>query len=146
VEQYPNIPVLILSMHNNEDFICNSIKAGAKGYLPKDIRREELLKAIQALHQGENYYSQEVNEIIVRSFVQRSIQDEKSEEEKSLTKREIEIIKLVSEGFINKEIADKLSISIRTVDAHKSNIMQKLKLKSNVEMVKYAIKNKLIQI
>ena len=145
-DEYPEIPVIILSMYNNEDFICNAIKAGAKSYLPKDIRRDDLLAAITAVSKGESYYSREVSETIMKNFINRAKHDQNNESEKSLTKREIEVIKLVSGGLINKEIADKLNISIRTVDAHKSNIMQKLKIKSNVEMVKYAIKNELISL
>lgn len=145
-EKYPNLPVIILSMHLDEDFVCNSVKAGAKGYLPKDIRKDELLEAINAVYNGENYFSKEVNETIMKSLISRTIEENKVDKEKALTKREIEVVRLVSEGFINKEIADQLNISIRTVDAHKSNVMQKLNIKSNVEIVKYAIKHKLISL
>lgn len=146
-EDYPNIPVIILSMHNDEDFISNSIQAGAKAYLPKDIRRDELLEAILVVSNGESYYSKDVNQTIMNNFISKAKSGKNdSPDEKPLTKREIEIIKLVCEGLINKEIANKLNISIRTVDAHKSNIMHKLKIKSNVEMVKYAIKHKLTSI
>ena len=143
-KSYPMLPIIILSMHNNEDFICNSIKAGAKAYLPKDIRRDELMEAIKTVSKGQTYFSKDVNQIMMNSFISKVREEDIVKEgEKPLTKREVEIIKLVCDGLINKEIADKLSISIRTVDAHKSNIMHKLHLKSNVEMVKYAIKNKI---
>ncbi len=145
-DKYPNLPVIILSMHLDEDFVCNSVKAGAKGYLPKDIRKGELLEAINAVYNGENYFSKEVNETIMKGLISRTIEETQEDKEKALTKREIEIVRLVSEGLINKEIADQLNISIRTVDAHKSNVMQKLNIKSNVEIVKYAIKHKLISL
>ncbi len=145
-KDYPDIPVIILSMHNNEDFISNAIKVGAKAYLPKDIRRDDLLEAIQVVSDGSIYFSKEINKTIMNSFVSKAKMSSDGKEQKPLTNRENEVIKLICDGLINKEIADQLNISIRTVDAHKCNIMHKLGLKSNVELVKYAIKNELISI
>lgn len=143
--KYPAIKFLVLSMHNDEEFIKDAIAAGARGYLPKDISREELLDAIFRIYGGENYFSRDVSETIMKNFVSK-IKDEINKKEEPLTKRETEILKYVAEGYINKEIADKLSISVRTVDAHKNNIMNKLKLKSSIDMVKYAIKNNLVKL
>ena len=146
-KEYPDIKVLILSMHNDEEFILNSIKSGAKGYLPKDTGRDELLKAIYAISNGEEYYNKDISDTILKGIIKKAKSESKLLNKiPTLTNREIEIIKLVAEGFINKEIADKLFISIRTVDSHKNNIMQKLKLKSTVDLVKYAIKNNLIEL
>lgn len=143
---YPQISVLILSMHTDEDFVINAIKAGAKGYLPKNSKRDELINAIKIVSSGGDYYSNEISSIVAKKF----IQDVKNQSGKSgiklLTEREKEILKLVVEGSSNKEIADKLYISIRTVETHKNNILQKLELKSTVELVKFAIKNKIIRI
>lgn len=144
-KKYPEIKFLVLSMHNDEEFIKGAIEAGAKGYLPKDICREELLEGILAINNGENYFSKNVSKTIMRNFVSK-IKNGANKKSESLTKRETEILKYVSEGFINKEIADKLNISVRTVDAHKNNIMNKLKLKSSIDMVKYAIKNNLVKL
>ncbi len=144
-QDYPDIKFLILSMHNNEEFIKEAISMGANGYLPKDISREELLKGIFAIKNGQDYFSEEVSKTIMQSFIQK-VKHEDEKKEECLTKREIEILKYVSEGYINKEIADLLSISIRTVDSHKNNIMNKLKLKSSIDMVKYAIKNNLVKL
>ncbi|PLW96584.1 MAG: DNA-binding response regulator [Marinilabiliales bacterium] len=145
---YPDIKILILSMHNNEEFILSSLRAGANGYLSKDIESSELLEAIHSVMNGKIYFNKEISQTIINNY--RGSAPVNSEPEpdanNSLTEREIEVIKLVGEGYINKEIADKLFISIRTVDAHKSHIMQKLGLKSSVDMVKYAIKNKLIKL
>jgi len=146
-EEYPDIKVLILSMHNDEEFILNSIKSGAKGYLPKDTGRDELLKAIYSISNEEEYYNKDISDTILKGIIKKTKSESKLLNKiPNLTNREIEIIKLVAEGFINKEIADKLYISIRTVDSHKNNIMQKLKLKSTVDLVKYAIKNNLIEL
>jgi len=143
--KYPAVKFLVLSMHNDEEFIKGAIAAGARGYLPKDISREELLDAIFSIYGGENYFSKDVSETIMKNFVSK-IKDEINKKEEPLTKRETEILKYVAEGYINKEIADKLNISVRTVDAHKNNIMNKLKLKSSIDMVKYAIKNNLVKL
>ena len=144
-QNYPDIKFLILSMHNNEEFIKEAISVNANGYLPKDICREELLEGIFTIKNGQDYFSDEVSKTIMQSFIYNvKHQDDKKEE--CLTKRETEILKYVSEGYINKEIADLLNISIRTVDSHKNNIMNKLKLKSSIDMVKYAIKNNLVKL
>ncbi len=147
-QDYPGIKVLMLSMYNSEDFIFNSIKAGAKGYLPKNTSRKELLEAIYAIQSGEDFFSESVSKTMLKSYVRRATDDEKSIEKSSeiLTTREIEVLKLYVEGLINKEISDKLNISIRTVETHKNHIMRKLGLKSTVEMVKFAIRNKIVEL
>jgi len=143
---YPNIKVLMLSMHNNEEFILSSLQAGAIGYLSKDINSNELMQAINAVMNGNLYFNKEISQTIINSYRDRDTSQNENEQQFHLTEREIEVIKLVADGLVNKEIAEKLHISIRTVDAHKNHIMHKLNLKSTVEMVKYAIKNKLIKI
>lgn len=146
---FPGIKILMLSMYNSEDFILNSIKAGAKGYLPKNTSRNELLEAIYAIHSGEDFFSESVSKLMLKSYVRMATEDDEKSQEKSnpsLTSREIEVLKLYVEGFINKEISDKLDISIRTVETHKNHIMRKLGLKSTVEMVKFAIRNKIVEI
>jgi DNA-binding NarL/FixJ family response regulator len=142
--KYPEIKVLILSMHSNEEFIIKALNAGASGYLPKETSIDELLEAVNALYKGKNYFNKDISDTIMYSVMNR--RSEKPDERakiNELTKREKEILKLVVEGLTNKEIADSLNISIRTVDSHKNNMMNKLELKSTVELVKFAIKYKL---
>ena len=143
---YPEVGVLILSMHTNEEFVINSIKAGAQGYLPKDTSKEELLKAIHVIYDGGEYYSKNVSDNFLKSYVRRFRAEKNLKENDDLTKREIEILQLAAGGMSNKEIAEKLYISQKTVDAHKNHIMQKLKLKNTAELVIYAIKNKIIEL
>ncbi len=145
-ELYPEIKVLILSMHINEEFVVNSIKAGAKGYLPKDTSIEELLEAIKVLYDGGEYYSRQVSDSFMKNFIKRQKVDQSLIEKEDLTQREIEILKLCATGLTSKEISDKLCISIKTVDTHKNHIMQKLKLKNTAEMVLYAVRNRIIEI
>lgn len=147
-EEYPAIKVLILSMHTGEDFIFNAIKTGAKGYLPKNTTRKEMLEAIHAISKGEEYFSESISNIILKSYIKKAKNSEKEPQpnEEKLTIRELEILKLFAGGLSNQEIADKLFISIRTVESHKNHIMQKLKLDSTVELIKFAIRNKIIEI
>lgn len=146
-EKYPAVHVLILSMHLDESYILDGVKYGARGYLPKDTNPQELIRAIRMIHSGGTYFSQEITSIALNSYVEKNRQKEKiAELQEHLTEREIEIIRLVAEGMMNKEISDKLRISIRTVDNHKANIMRKLNLKSSIDIVKYAIKHDIIKL
>jgi len=147
-QRYPEIKVLILSMYTNEDFVFNAIKAGARGYLPKNTSRQELLDAIYAIREGEEFFSDSISKVILKRFLRQATQPEDDTEENSqpLTGRELEILKLFAEGYNNKEISTRLKISIRTVESHKNHIVNKLGLKSTVEMVKFAIKNKIVEL
>ncbi|MCF8367483.1 MAG: response regulator transcription factor [Bacteroidales bacterium] len=142
--EYPVIKVIILSMHLNEDFIFNAVKAGALAYLPKNSTRQELIEAIRKVAIGEEYFSEPVSNIILKSYIKKAKNEGNSEN--SLSSRELEILKLFAEGKTNKEMADLLFISTRTVESHKNHIMQKLGLKSTVELIKFAIKNHIIEI
>jgi len=141
-KQAPCLKTIILSMHNNKDFIMSAMEAGAKAYLPKDIAGEELSEAIYEVSKGHEYFNPVISNIIMRSLMRDNKQDEKHGD---LTKRETEVLKLVADGYMNKEVADQLHISVRTVDCHKNNIMGKLKLNTTAELVKYAIKNHIIE-
>ena len=146
--EYPQTKVLILSMYTDEDFIFNAVKAGARGYLPKNTSREELLSAIHAIYEGEEFFADSISRIMLKSYVRKAKEEDVASQGGPipLTTREIEILKLFAEGYINKEISDKLDISIRTVETHKNHIMKKLELKSTVELIKYVIKNKIVEI
>jgi DNA-binding NarL/FixJ family response regulator len=145
---YPGVRILILSMYTSEEFIFNAINAGAKGYLPKNTSRGELLDAIQAIHLGEEYYAESISNVILKSYIKKakSGTDESTSKESQLSKRELEVLRLFAEGYSNQEIADKLFISIRTVESHKNHIMQRLELKSSVDLVKFAIRNNMVNL
>jgi DNA-binding NarL/FixJ family response regulator len=147
-ERFPEVKVLILSMFTDESFINQAIKAGAKGYLHKNTTREEMLIAIDTVYCGSEFYSDNISKIILKNYIDKAKKngEDFSNPHEILSKREIEILKMFAEGFINKEIADRLFISIRTVESHKNHIMQKLNLKTQVELVKYAIRHNLINI
>jgi DNA-binding NarL/FixJ family response regulator len=145
-EKYPQMKILILSMYNADDYIFNAVRAGANGYLPKNSSKTELLNAIRQICDGDDYFGEEVHKVIVNSYISMAKDDKSPEKKQQLSLRELEILKLFAEGWSNKKIADHLFISVRTVESHKNHIMQKFGFKSTVEMVKYAIKNKIIDL
>jgi len=145
---FPEIKIIVLSMHTTQEFVFNAIKAGAKGYLHKSITQSELKKAIEQVYSGKEYFSKDISEIILKSYLQQVKNPERASDqhEQKLTPREMEILKLVAEGYSNQLIADKLFISVRTVESHKNHIMQKLELTTTVDLVKYALKIRMIDI
>ncbi|HKK09773.1 MAG TPA: response regulator transcription factor [Bacteroidales bacterium] len=147
-EKHTNLKVLIFSSYTDEDSIFSSIQAGALGYLPKDAMRDELVSAIEQVYQGQEYLSKSIPNTILMKFINKSRDGNHNDDNKlsMLTKRELEILKHIAEGMHYKEIGDKLYISARTVETHKNNIMQKLGLNSTIELVKYAIKNRVIEL
>ena len=147
VAVYPEIRILILSMYTGEEFIFKAISEGAKGYLPKNTNREELVEAIRAVAENREYFSPVISEIMLKSYIQKAKSKNADYRDMTeLSKREIEVLRMLAEGYPNTEIAEKLFISIRTVESHKSHIMQKLEIHTTVELVKFAIRNKLIEI
>jgi DNA-binding NarL/FixJ family response regulator len=144
--EFPGIRILILSMHTSEEFIFNAINSGARGYLPKNTSRKELIEAIYAIHRGEEFFAESISNVILKSYIKKAKSDSPDDENKEslLSKREIEVLRLFAEGMTNQEIADKLFISIRTVESHKNHIMARLELKTTVDLVKFAIRNNIV--
>ncbi len=145
---FPRTKILVISFQNQEEIILKTIKAGAKGFLSKSSTKEELVEAIYTIRSGYDYFSTSITQLLLTRYVNdiKSVDTEQQANIKSLSTREVEILKLWGEGYANPDIADKLFISVRTVESHKNHIMQKLNLKTTVDMVKFAIKNNLIEI
>lgn len=136
--------ILILTAEMEENLICEAVEKGADGFLHKDASGEELISAMNIISGGEPYFGQNLSSIVYRSF-KRKIKDLNSiHNMPALTERELEIIRELGEGLSFKEIGSKLFISPRTVENHKNNILEKLELKNTIELVKYAIKHKII--
>jgi len=148
VKQYPGVKVIILSGNDEEDLISAAFQAGASAYLTKSVEKEELLEAIHTVIEGNQYISTILEKKLTRNFIKKASFGDKYAHHKltGLTTREIEIIRLLSEGLGYKEVAAQLGISTRTVETHKNNILEKLELKNTIELVKFAIKNKLIEL
>lgn len=132
--------VLILSMHDDEDYILQSIECGASGYLLKDTSKDEFMKAIRTISQGGQYFSGDISQVLVKSYL--NVKDRKVTKNIAptntydITKREKQILKMISDGIGNKEIAEQLGKSIRTIETHRFNIMKKLKVSNVVELLK----------
>ncbi|MDP3431449.1 MAG: response regulator transcription factor [Bacteroidota bacterium] len=144
----PKLKILVVSVIDSEDIVLKTIKAGAKGFLGKDSDRNDLLEAVYTLRNGHDYYSKSITHILLNRYISNLKADELSQNTDiaNLSSRQIEILKLWGESYTNQEIADRFFISVRTVESHKNHIMQKLNLKSTVDMVKFAIKNNIIEI
>ncbi|MCX6272320.1 MAG: response regulator transcription factor [Bacteroidetes bacterium] len=140
---YPGLKVVILSMYSSEEFVFQAFRAGASGYLPKNISRQELIDAIQKINFGEEYISPSLSSGWANNLMKRAKEKPLSDPE-VLSRRELEILKLCAEGMTNKDISEKLFISIRTVESHKNHIMQKLDLRTTADMVKFALRNNII--
>jgi DNA-binding NarL/FixJ family response regulator len=142
--QFPKIKILALSMHNESTYIVKMLEAGAKGYLLKDAGGKEMIRAIRVVNEGNTYYSGEVSAAIIEHLTKGTKPKEKKEGI-PLSKRELEVLQLIAEEFTNPEIAEKLFISIRTVDTHRRNLIEKLAVKNTAGLVKYAIRNGIIE-
>jgi len=146
LEAVPKTKVLILTMHESEQVMSEVLKAGALGYVLKSDAADNLVPAVKALIHGKPFFTSSVSRMMLKGYLKQSTRSiEDSSSEKQLSSRERVIVQLLVEGKKNKEIATALSISIRTAESHRSNIMRKLGLHSIVELVRYAINNKMIE-
>ncbi len=139
------IKVLILTQYDNEEYIKRALQCGASGYLLKNSLATDLLHAIRSVHAGDLFFTPSVSKIIIDSFVKQPTQEVKLKEVE-LTPREREILQLIAEGNTNHSIADKLFISIRTVEFHRANIIEKLNAHDVASLVKYAIQKGLVKV
>jgi DNA-binding NarL/FixJ family response regulator len=136
---YPRIEVLIYTMHEREDVILSGIQAGARGFVFKGDTESHLFAAIDALSVHRPFFSAAISETLLNQYL-RSRQPKSN----TLTLREREVVQLIAEGNINKQIAERLHISIKTVETHRAAAMQKLKLRTTAELVRYAVRNNIV--
>jgi len=142
-----DIKVLILTQHESKEYVLQVMKAGADGYLLKNSKKEELLNAINAVKSGKKHLGNRISAHMLDEMLDDSVKDIEDEKpEQNLTKREIEIIKLLANDLSNHQVSDRLNISLRTVETHRRNLMQKLNLKSAVALVRFAIKHNMIDL
>jgi len=135
----PGIKILILTMHDNTEYLHQAITAGSDGYLLKDDAERDLFSAIQRIREGKNYVSPRLSEDVTLDWAKMRRGDLSFSEPEPLTVREREVLKLTVEGKSSKEIGDLLFISPRTVERHRANIMEKLNIKKTVDLIKYAL-------
>jgi DNA-binding NarL/FixJ family response regulator len=136
----PGVKVLILTMHKDKEYVYHAISAGAEGYLLKEDADTELFAAIEKIRHGRQYISPLLSGELTHELIQAHHKGRLASPSESLTTREREVLKLLAEGISNKEIADLLYISSRTVEHHRANIMRKLNIRKTANLVKYAVR------
>jgi DNA-binding NarL/FixJ family response regulator len=141
----PEIQVLILTVHESEQLAHDVLRAGARGYVLKSDAGRDLVSAIQALRHNKPFFTSKVARMVSENYLKNTPTEEEADVSSSpLTAREREIVQLLAEGKSNKEVADVLSISVKTVETHRTNIMRKLRFHSISELVRYAIRNQIV--
>jgi len=140
----PGVKVLILTMHESNQYISQFLRSGASGYVLKDTAAQELVGAIRAVNQGDAFLYPSIARMLLEEYIQKVQSGEERGSYDGLTDREREVLRMVAEGKTNKEIADDLSLSVRTVQAHRANLMGKLHMHDRTELVRYAIRKGLI--
>lgn len=143
-EEFPKVRVIILSMYDNSLYIKNMIKNGVAGYLLKHADEREIINAIRTVHEGNTYYDHAVVDTVMKSFSDLNKRTPEPSDV-NLTPREEEILDLIIQELSNQEIADKLFISTRTVDAHKRNLLEKTNSKNLVGLIKFAYANNMVK-
>lgn len=144
-KRHPNIKVIILSRHREEEFIFQALNAGADGYLVKESAPSELISAIESVQRGDSYLSPSVSRLVVDEYIKKAKNTELVDKFESLTAREMEVLQLLAEGFSVKEISENLYISKNTVNSHRTHIMDKLDIHSTAKLIQYAIQKGLVE-
>jgi DNA-binding NarL/FixJ family response regulator len=140
----PELRSLILSMHDNEQYFFEALKAGASGYVLKTAANRDLIEACRAAMRGEPFLYPAAVQALIRDYLDRASRGEEAPED-PLTTRELEIVKLIAEGHTSEEIAEMLFISKKTVDRHRANVLEKLGMRNRVELTRYAIRRGLVE-
>nr|WP_304215361.1 response regulator transcription factor [Fredinandcohnia onubensis] len=143
-ELMPDIAILILTMHDDEEYLFRAIQSGASGYILKNAPHEDLLGAIESVSTGNAYLTPSATKVLMSGYLDRVKKGDNADTFALLSEREKEVLEWIAKGYSNKEIAERLVISVKTVESHKSNLMEKLGLKSRPELVKYAMKKGLL--
>ena len=139
-QQHPEVRIVILSMHSNEEFVFQVLQAGASGYVLKHSDSSEILMAIRAALAGGSYLSPQISRAVIDDYVRRGEDPGRGSKLDQITPREREVLQLLAEGLSNQAIARQLSISVKTVESHRSSIMSKLGLNNKTELVRFALR------
>jgi two-component system response regulator NreC len=144
----PKMKILVVSNDNSQDAVLKIMKAKAKGFLGNDADAQDLAEAVYSLRNGFDYFNKSINRMVLNQYISNIQSDnpQSNDDVNSLSARQLEILKLWGKSYTNQEIAEELFISVRTVESHKNHIMQKLKLKTTVDLVKFSIQNNIIEI
>lgn len=141
-KQHPDIQIIILTVHSNEEYVSQIFHAGASGYIMKDSAPDELIEAIRSVARGNKYLSPKLSTLVVDEYIKP--RSRVADPLESLTEREREILQLIGEGNSNKDIAEKLFISVKTVETHRTNLANKLDIHKTAELIQYAIRRGIV--
>ncbi len=137
-QSYPEVKILVLTIHDNKEYLFQVLEAGGSGYLVKKSADTELISAIRAVHRGEVFLSPLATKMVIGGYLHAMGRGEEKQNYDELTSREKEVLKLIADGYTNQEIADHLIISVKTVETHRAHILEKLELHTRADLVKYA--------
>ncbi len=143
--EHPEINVLVLTMYDNEEYFRKMLEVGASGYIIKRAAATELVSAIRAVYNGEAVLSPAITRLLLEDYLNHDLRSEK-EDPNALSSREREVLQLIAEGKTSREIAEILNLSVKTVQSHRTSLMQKLDLHDRGELIKYAIQKKIIEL
>jgi two-component system response regulator NreC len=142
----PETKVIMVTMHKNEEYILQSFQAGASGFILKEGAVEELVNAIRSIHQDKSFLSPTISKTLIDAYLRKMETGKTETPFDLLTDREREVLQLIAEGYTNREVAKALFISVKTVEAHRAHIMQKLNIHDVAKLVKYAIQKGLVDL
>jgi len=145
-KRFPEVKVLILTMHTNEEYIFQILRAGASGYVVKQAVPTELVSAIHDVYRGDAFLSSSISKKVIEEYIRQAEATVEENSYDKLTHREREVLQLIAEGYSNREIAKLMYISVKTVESHRSNLMDKLDIHSTAELTQYAIRKGVISI
>jgi DNA-binding NarL/FixJ family response regulator len=145
LKESPRTEVLVLTMHHSEELARNVLQAGARGYVLKSDADENLVAAVESLRQHKPFLTSKVTEFVLDDYIRHADKQNEETPHTAVTARERELIQLLAEGKSNKEAASALGISVKTIEAHRANLMRKLHFRSLSDLVRYAVRNKIVQ-
>ncbi|TKJ31282.1 MAG: DNA-binding response regulator [Chloroflexi bacterium B3_Chlor] len=145
-KRFPEVKVLILTMHTDEEYVLQVLAAGASGYVVKQAAPRELVSAIQAVHQGDSFLSPSISRKVVEAYIRQAEAMAEEDSYRRLTEREREVLQLIAEGHSTREISQLLYISVKTVETHRAHLMDKLDIHSIAELTQYAIRKGVISL
>jgi two-component system response regulator NreC len=145
-QRCPSVKVLILTMHTNQEYVFQILRAGASGYVVKQAAPDELIAAIRAVHAGDTFLSPRISKTVVNQYLKHASVARSSDSYDRLTEREREVLQLIAEGHSTRQIGEMLHISVKTVETHRAHLMQKLGVHSTAELTQYAIRKGVISL
>jgi len=147
-ERHPDVKILILTIHENEEYIYEMIRAGANGYVLKDAEKQEIFTAVRTVASSEPFFSPGISKLIIERFVKKAKEPyvQPGGGHRKLTRREEEVLRLIAQGLTGREIAEKLYLSTSTVNTHRANLMQKLDIHDTAGLVRFAIQQGMVEL